>query len=84
MAKNAARLAQISNLFEISVVATAHTKFGPIDSMIMDKHHDKVTVFTEKRNFSMIDERVSAHLDSLEGPPRVAVLYGCETHICIK
>ena len=32
----------------------------------------------------MIDERVREHLESLEGAPRVAVLYGCEAHICVK
>ena len=31
MAKNAARLAQVSGLLQIPVIATAHTKFGPID-----------------------------------------------------
>ena len=83
MAKNAARLAQGAELLEIPVVATAHTKFGPIDDIVVSKHHAGVTVFNEKKMFSMLDERVRNHLETFEGR-RMAVLYGCETHICIK
>eukprot|EP00353_Schmidingerella_taraikaensis_P008462 CAMPEP_0185572572 /NCGR_PEP_ID=MMETSP0434-20130131/4480_1 /TAXON_ID=626734 ORGANISM="Favella taraikaensis, Strain Fe Narragansett Bay" /NCGR_SAMPLE_ID=MMETSP0434 /ASSEMBLY_ACC=CAM_ASM_000379 /LENGTH=84 /DNA_ID=CAMNT_0028188495 /DNA_START=14 /DNA_END=268 /DNA_ORIENTATION=- len=84
MAKNAARLAQLSELLEIPVIATAHTKFGPIDPAVVEKHHSNVAVFTEKRRFSMIDERVESHLETLAAERRAAFLYGCEAHICVK
>ena len=83
MAKNAARLAQAAELLEIPVIATAHTKFGPIDELVSAKHHAGVTVFTEKKMFSMLDDRVRNHLETFANR-RMAVLYGCETHICIK
>ena len=51
--------------------------------MVSSKHHDLVAEFPEKKRFSMIDERVSVHL--AQYPTRkMAVLYGCETHICVK
>lgn len=84
MAKNGARLAQTAQLLEIPVLATSHIKFGPIDEMITAKHHPGVTVFEDKRRFSMIDERVEAYLASLGEHRRQAILYGCEAHICIK
>ena len=55
MAKNAARLAQAAELLQIPVIATAHTKFGPIDELVSSKHYSGVTVFTEKKMFSMLD-----------------------------
>ena len=36
MAKNAARLARVSGLLKIPMIATAHTKFGPIDPMVSE------------------------------------------------
>ena len=83
MAKNAARFAQVAELLEIPVIASAHTKFGPIDESVSSKHYSGVTVFTEKRMFSMLDDRVRDHLQTLGGR-RTVVLYGCEVHICIK
>ena len=62
MAKNAMRLAQTAHLLTIPVIATAHVKFGPIDPMIEEKHYEGVTVFTEKKMFSMVDDRVREKL----------------------
>lgn len=84
MTKNAARLAQTAELLQIPVIATSHIKFGPIDEEVSSKFYSGVTVFEDKRCFSMIDERVSAHLSSLPQERKCAVLYGCDAHVCVK
>lgn len=82
MAKNSARLAQTAELLTIPVVATSHVKFGDIDPSIKEKFYDGVKIFPNKNTFSMINEAVREHMTSL-GRSKV-VLFGAETHICIK
>ena len=55
VAQNAARMAQVSRILDIPVIATQQVNFGPIDETITAHHHDKVAVF-EKKTFSMFDE----------------------------
>ena len=49
MAHNAGRLAVVSKILNIPVIATAQVNFGPIAKTITDKHHSGVQVFTDKK-----------------------------------
>ena len=82
LAKNGARLAQTARLFEIPIIVTEHTKFGQTDPIISKEHGSMVKIFPEKKNFSMLDTRVENHLIDLNR--RTVILYGSETHICVK
>lgn len=61
---NAGRLAQVAKLLDIPVIATKQVNFGPIDERITAKHDTHVATF-EKKTFSMLDEAVTAHMNSM-------------------
>ena len=82
MAHNAARMAQVSKILGIPVIATAQVNFGPISPIITAKHHEGVQVFTDKKLFSMLEPRVEPIFTALNRPN--LVIYGCEAHICVK
>ena len=44
------------------MIATWHTNFGLIDEVVSSKFYSGVKVFEDKRCFTMLDERVEAHL----------------------
>ena len=56
--------------------------FGDIVDVVKEKHFSGVRVFEGKKQFSMLTEDVDAYFRSLERD--TVILYGCETHICIK
>ena len=82
MAHNAGRLAQTAQILDVPVISTTQVNFGDICDAVKSKHHDGVRVFEGKKQFSMLTEEVDAHFRSLDCD--TVVLYGCETHICIK
>ena len=82
VATNSGRLAQIAKVFEIPVVATHQINFGPIAEQVSEHHHEGVKTF-EKAKFSMLDEQVSEHMQTLK-PRNQAILYGLETQVCIR
>ena len=56
--------------------------FGPIAQDLKDKHFAGVRVFEGKQQFSMLTPEVDEHFRSLARD--TVVIYGCETHICVK
>ena len=82
MAHNAGRLAQTAQILDVPVISTTQVNFGDICDAVKSKHFDGVRVFEGKKQFSMLTEEVDAHFRSLDCD--TVVLYGCETHICIK
>ena len=90
MAHNASRLNKISQLLEVPIIATKHVPkaFGDFDPTIvqykdepLENQHRQVF---EKHVFSMLNELVSKHLQEMKDSRQQVVLYGCETHVCIK
>ena len=67
---------------EIPVITTAQMNFGPISTEVSSKHFPGVRVFEDKQQFSMLTDEVDAHFRSLARD--TVVIYGCETHICVK
>ena len=69
---------------KIPVIATKQVPkaFGDISKVITQATHDGRKVFS-KTQFSMLDANVTKHLESFENVTDV-VLYGAETHICVK
>ena len=74
-------MAQLAKVLGIPTIATNQTKFGPIDPQVSSHHGDQVFKH-EKHLYSMLDETVSKHFDSLGR--RQVVLYGIETQVCIR
>ena len=67
---------------DIPVITTAQVNFGPISTEVSSKHFEGVRVFEGKQQFSMLTDEVDAHFRSLAR--NTVVIYGCETHICVK
>mmetsp|Transcript_94552 Transcript_94552/g.130257 ORF Transcript_94552/g.130257 Transcript_94552/m.130257 type:complete len:128 (-) Transcript_94552:157-540(-) len=78
---NTKRLAQVAEILSIPVIATKQLNFGEIDSNITVAHHAGVKVF-DKVTFSMVEDPVMNYFKTLNRPH--VVLYGIETHICVK
>ena len=90
MTHNARRLTQVSEILDIPIIATRHVQanFGEIDARINDVTHEGRKIF-DKSQFSMLEAPVFEYLQSLKNPETNAsrkevVLYGCETHICVR
>ena len=84
LCKNAMRLAQLAKLLQIPVIVTTHETYGPVPEIISSQFYEGVKLYEDKHTMSMLGhELVKAHLDSM--PERkTVVLYGCDTHVCIK
>ena len=82
MVHNAKRLSQVSNILDIPVVATAQKNFKQIDERITEVENRNRSVLIDKTDFSMY-EFIKDHLDK-NGDRKSVVLYGCESHICVK
>ena len=90
MTHNARRLTQVSQILNIPIIATRHVQanFGDIDARINEVTHEGRKIF-DKSQFSMLEQPVFEHLQSLQNPEtnsarKQVVLYGCETHICVR
>mmetsp|Transcript_5602 Transcript_5602/g.9643 ORF Transcript_5602/g.9643 Transcript_5602/m.9643 type:complete len:217 (-) Transcript_5602:64-714(-) len=87
MVHNAKRLAQMSHVLDIPVIATRHVakNFGDIDAEIGAVSKENRKVF-DKSLFSMLEEPVLLHIEELGGVKQRqdVVLYGAEAHVCIK
>ena len=81
LAHNAKRLAQFSKIMNIPLIATQQQKMGPIAPEVLAEHPDDVFL-QEKASFSMLNDPVSAHLESLNKTN--VVLYGLEAHVCMR
>ena len=81
---NAKRLAEIANLFGIPLVATVQTNFGPCPEVLVKAHEilDPKVEPISKKKFSMMTEEVTKKVD--EANKKHAVVYGFETHVCIR
>ena len=66
---------------DIPILATKQVNFGPTATQITSHYHKDVKIVT-KRTFSMINNDTLPYLEGLKR--KHAVLYGWETHICIK
>ena len=84
MAHNAKRFTQLGQILGVPIVATRHVhkSFGDIESVIGSVTHPGRKVF-DKTQFSMLTEEVLDHLNRMRNVDTV-VLYGAETHICVK
>ena len=79
---NCARLAKLSGVMQVPLIATQQVNFGPIDERISEHHNASLTKTFEKSAFSMLgDTAVLEHLTSLNRS--IAVLYGTDTVVCM-
>mmetsp|Transcript_5883 Transcript_5883/g.4193 ORF Transcript_5883/g.4193 Transcript_5883/m.4193 type:complete len:186 (+) Transcript_5883:45-602(+) len=78
---NSVRLIRASKVLSMPLISTKMVNFGPIDPKITSEYHENVKVF-EKSLFTMMEAPVMEHLKSLN--KNHVILYGAETHICIK
>ena len=79
---NAARLAKVSKLLRIPLIATQYASFGPIAQKITENHDETLKKVYSKKTFSVTGESfISKHLKSLKR--NTAVVYGIDTVVCI-
>ena len=86
MAHNARRLCILGKHLEVPIIATRHVKnaFGDIEKTIGEVTHEGRKIF-DKTQFSMLTAGPGGVKDHLRGMNRPhVVLYGAETHVCIK
>ena len=79
---NAARLAKLSQIMQIPIIATQFTSFGPLARPVVESHDSSLTRVFVKKTFSVFgDNHTIKHLKSLKR--RSAVVYGFDTVECI-
>ena len=83
VAHNSIRLTRLAKALEIPIVSTCQNPrvFGQVVDELKKEHYDGVKHF-EKTVFSMLTPEVESFTQSLERPK--VVLYGVETHVCVK